>query len=181
MTPVREALFRLETEHLAERLERRGLVVRGITEAEVLEVYTVRAALDGLAAGLAAVHGLPADHARLRWLNDRLGEASARQDFPVVAELHIQFHEALCEAAHNGMLLQFTRQLHDWVRRFGTTTFSVPGRAAAALAEHVALVEAIEAGTPDVADRRGRDHMIGAREVRLAMLRGSVPQSEERG
>jgi DNA-binding GntR family transcriptional regulator len=170
-TPVREAIFRLETERLAERLARRGLVVRGITAAEVLEVYTVRAALDGLAAGLAAVAGLPADHARLRWLNDRLGEASARQDFPVVAELNIQFHEALCEAAHNGMLLQFTRQLHDWVRRFGTTTFSVPGRAASALAEHVALVEAIEAGTPEVAERRGRAHMIGAREVRLAMLR----------
>jgi DNA-binding GntR family transcriptional regulator len=170
-TPVRQAIFRLETEHFAERLAQGGLAVRGITEPEVLEIYTVRATLDGLAASLAARSALPADHARLRWLNDRLREAHTRQDFSVLAELNIQFHEALCEAAHNDILLHFTRQLHDRVRRFGPTTFSVPGRAAAALAEHVALIDAIESGTPETAEQRAREHMQAAREVRLALLR----------
>ena len=170
-TPVREAIFRLETEHLAERLGRRGVVVRGITEPEVLEVYTIRAALDGLAASLAATYGLPGDHARLRWLNDRVREASARQDLATVAELNIQFHEALSEAAHSGMLLHFTRQLHDWVRRLGAPTFPMPGRAVEALAEHVALIEAIEANSPDEAERLARSHMTAAREIRVAMLR----------
>jgi DNA-binding GntR family transcriptional regulator len=172
-TPVRQAIFRLETEHFAERLTHGGLAVRGLTEAEVLEVYTVRAALDGLAASLAAVSALPADQARLRWLNDRVREAHTRRDLAVVAELNIQVHEALCEAAHNDMLLHFTRQLHDRVRRFGPTTFSVQGRAAEALAEHVALIEAIESGAPETAEQLAREHMQAAREVRLLLLRKS--------
>ena len=170
-TPVREAILRLETEHLALREERRGAVVRGIREQEVLEVYAVRAALDGLAAELAASMADPADHARLRWLNDRLADAAARSEFQTMAELNIQFHEALCEAARNTTLLRFMRQIHDWVRRFGQTTFAVADRAGQAVAEHRAVLDAIERGDAALAERLAREHMNRAREVRLAMLR----------
>jgi len=44
-TPVREALLRLEAEGLAFRVPRRGLVVRHVSEHEILEVYAVRTAL----------------------------------------------------------------------------------------------------------------------------------------
>src|SRR2546423_9557701 len=53
-TPVREALLRLEAEGLAFRVPRRGLVVRHISEHEVLEVYAVRLELEALAACEAA-------------------------------------------------------------------------------------------------------------------------------
>src|SRR5918911_5399008 len=45
-TPVREALLRLETEGLAFRVPRRGLVVRQVSEHEIMEVYVVRTALE---------------------------------------------------------------------------------------------------------------------------------------
>lgn len=169
-TPVRQAIFRLEAERFAERHEQRGLIVRRIPAHEVEEVYTVRAMLDGLAARLAATAARPADHARLRWLNDRLAEAAVRTDYPALAELNIQFHEALCEAAQNSMLLHFVRQLHDWVRRFGATTFAVPGRAQLALAEHLLIIEAIEAGSPDDAEHRARAHMASAHQARGVLL-----------
>ena len=53
-TPVREALTRLCAERLAVRMARRGLIVRSVSEREVLDFYAVRVALDGLAAKLAA-------------------------------------------------------------------------------------------------------------------------------
>jgi DNA-binding FadR family transcriptional regulator len=68
------------------------------------------------------------------------------------------------------MLLQFTRQVHDWVRRLRDSTLSVPGRADAALEEHTAILDAIEAGDPELAERRAREHMLRARAVRLRML-----------
>jgi DNA-binding GntR family transcriptional regulator len=170
-TPVREAILRLEAEHLAERHPSRGLVVRAIPAHETLEVYLVRAVLDGLAARLAAGLALPGDHARLRWLNDRLAEALQQHDLATAAELNMQFHEGLSEAAHNTMLLHVTRQVHDWVRLFGATTLGAPGRAAAALAEHVAILDAIEAAQADLAEQRARQHMLRAHEVRQAMLR----------
>ena len=90
-----------------------------------------------------------------------------------MAELNIELHEALCDAAHNGMLLLFMRQIHDWVRRFGEadTTFSRPGRAGEAIAEHNEIIGAIEAGEADLAGRLARAHMNKAREARIAMLR----------
>jgi DNA-binding GntR family transcriptional regulator len=170
-TPVREAILRLETEQLAERIPRRGLVVRGVPEREVLEIYTVRASLDALAARLAAIQSLPADRAHLRWINQQLAEAAGRGEDTAMAGLNIRFHEAVCEAAHNGMLLRFMRQIHDWVHRFGETTFSYPGRPQAAVAEHEHVLEAIEAGDPDAAEQLARDHMISAQQVRMEMLR----------
>jgi DNA-binding GntR family transcriptional regulator len=179
-TPVREALLRLEAEQFATRVARRGLVVRPIPEREVLEVYAVRAALDGLAASLAAEQATPPDRARLRWINQQIADAAGRSDFPRMAELNIELHEALCDAAHNGMLLLFTRQIHDWVRRFGEadTTFSRPGRAAEATAEHEQIIDAIEAGDAERAGALAREHMNRAREARIAMLR-ERSQTEE--
>ncbi|HEY8476277.1 MAG TPA: GntR family transcriptional regulator, partial [Chloroflexota bacterium] len=173
-TPVREAILRLEAEHFARRLPRRGLVVRPILEKEVLEVYAVRAVLDGLAAALAAKEASPPDVARLRWINQQLAEAAERQEFRAMAALNIQFHEAICEAAHNGMLLHFVRQIHDWVRRFESTTLAHPGRAEAAIAEHERLLQAIEAGDAELAERLAREHMSNALQVRVAMLRASA-------
>jgi DNA-binding GntR family transcriptional regulator len=176
-TPIREAIFRLEAEHFAIRVVRRGLVVRTIPEEQVLEVYTVRAALDQLAAALAAQHATVPERARLHWLNDQFEAAAERGDPGYMAELNIQFHEALCEAAHNGMLLHFVREIHDWVRRFGETTFSQPGRATAAIAEHRAMVEAIEHGRADAAGRLAAEHMHIAREARITMLRDAAAKS----
>ncbi len=162
-TPVREAIRRLQSENLASREERRGAVVRGIGEDEIQEVYAVRAALDGLAAGLAATRSYPADHARLRWLNDRLAGAAAHQQSGVLAALHLPFHVALCEAAHNTMLLRFTHDIHDWVRRFHGAPLAAGDRADAAVAEHQSVLDAIERGDAQLAEDMARNHMNPAR------------------
>lgn len=170
-TPVREALHRLETEQLAVRIPRGGMVVRSVTESELLEIYTVRTMLDGLAARLAASQALPADLAHLRWVNRELDAAAQRSNPQAMAELNVRFHESLCQAGYNGLLLQFVCQIHDRVRRFGGTTFAYPRRAAAAVTEHALLLDAIEKHDGDTAERLAREHMTQARKVRIAMLR----------
>ncbi|HEU5434166.1 MAG TPA: GntR family transcriptional regulator, partial [Thermomicrobiales bacterium] len=85
-TPVREALLRLEAERLAERVPRRGLVVRGMTPQEIVDIYVVREAIDGLAASLAADSATPADIAHLKMLSDRFAQAAAAADSAALAE-----------------------------------------------------------------------------------------------
>jgi DNA-binding GntR family transcriptional regulator len=172
-TPVREAILRLESEHLAERSARRGFVVGGITREEILEVYAVREVIDGLAARLAAQGCLPADLDHLGWLNRRLRKAAEQRDYRLMVELNIEFHEAIARASRNGLLLQFMRQIHDWVRRFSDTTFSYRGRAAEGLKEHDALLDALGRRDPDAAERIARAHRARATEVRIAMLQAS--------
>jgi DNA-binding GntR family transcriptional regulator len=172
-TPIREAILRLEWERLAERSVRRGFVVGGISLDEVLEIYAVREVIDGLAARLAAEGSLPSDLEQLRWLNRRLRKAGEQHDYKLMLELNIEFHESIARASRNGLLLQFMRQIHDWVRRFSDTTFSYRGRGAEAAKEHDALLEALARRDPDAAERIARDHMARARQVRLAMIQSS--------
>ncbi len=169
-TPIREAILRLESEKLAERFSRRGLVVAQITREEVLEVYAVREMLDGFSARLAALGILPTELDRLVWLNDRLRAAANSGDVKAMIEVNIEFHEAICQASRNSLLLEFVKRIHEWVRRFPDTTMSQPGRGLEAVAEHEALLEAIRARDPDAAERIAREHMGRARQLRVRML-----------
>lgn len=172
-TPIREAILRLEWERLAERSVRRGFVVGGISREEVLEIYAVREVIDGLAARLAAEGCLPSDLEHLGWLNRRLRKAGEQQDYKLMLELNVEFHEAIARASRNGLLLQFMRQIHDLVRRFPDTTLSYRGRSAEADKEHDALLEALARREPDAAERIARQHMARARQVRIAMIQNS--------
>jgi DNA-binding GntR family transcriptional regulator len=118
-TPVREAICRLEAEHFAMRQERRGLVVKSIPEAQVLEVFTVCATLDELVARLAAEQATMPERARLHWINDQIEATMQQAGHNNIRHLTMEFHEAFCEAAHNSTLLQMVRQLQDSARRFG--------------------------------------------------------------
>ncbi len=55
-TPVREALRKLQAAGLVELRPNRGALVRGLSPSEIRDAYEVRAELEGLAAGLAALH-----------------------------------------------------------------------------------------------------------------------------
>jgi len=173
-TPVREAILRLESEHLADRSGRRGFVVGGITQEEILEVYAVREVIDGLAARLAAQGCPPTDLDHLAWLNRRLRKAADERDLRLMVELNIEFHEAVARASRNALLLQFMRQIHDWVRRFSDTTFAYRGRSTEALKEHEALLDALRRRDSDAAERIARGHMARATQVRIAMQQAAL-------
>lgn len=181
-TPVREAILRLEADRLAERSNRRGFVVGSISREEVLEVYSVREVLDGLAARLAAHTIRPAEMQNLRWLKAQAAQAAAQKDYRRMLDVHIQFHEDVARASGNGMLLQMMQQIHDRVRRFPTTTFSHPGRADEALEEHEALLAALERRDADEAERLARVHMSRAMQARVSMTQqGTDPTVFSRG
>jgi DNA-binding GntR family transcriptional regulator len=59
-------------------------------------------------------------------------------------------------------------QVECAVRRFGRTTFEVPGRTEEAIEEHRHIVEAVAAA--EAAERLAIEHMRRARELRIGML-----------
>jgi DNA-binding GntR family transcriptional regulator len=172
-TPIREAILRLESERLVEHLPRKGLVVASISREEILQIYAVRVELDALSARLAA-EGIPAtelDH--LVWLNDRVRHSAEQKDYDNVLNLSLEFHEAVCRAGRNALLLHFMQQIHDRVRRFQKTTLSYPGRSHEAVEEHDALLDAIRRRDPEAAERIARGHIVRAMQLRIAMQQSS--------
>ena len=72
-TPIREALRRLEQEHLIEE-SGKGSVVIGVTEKDLEDIYLIRGQLEGIVASLAAKN-------RNEKLLDALREALELQEF----------------------------------------------------------------------------------------------------
>lgn len=169
-TPIREALLRLESERLIWRPSGRSAVVSRLTEEEILDIYSVRGTLDGLAAELAATKATPPQVSQVRWINDQMREAAEAGDFAKMARLNLEYHESLAEASGNGLLVYLMTQVHSRVRRFPSTTFAYPERALQAIDEHVEIIQALEDGRTEDAGRLAKQHMDRAREIRLKMI-----------
>lgn len=176
-TPIREALMRLESEHLADRIQPRGLVVRRVSPEEILEVYLVRQHLAALAAGLAARRVTPVDIAQLRWLNDQLREAPITGDLQRIRSLSFELHRCVSRASGNGMVQLFMQQLDDRIRRFPGFTFTYGTRVQEMIDEHEQLIEALAAGDAEAASRIAREHHAHAMQVRIAMLEDGATAS----
>ena len=102
-TPVRDALRRLLADGLVESERNRGTFVAEITTDDLLEVYQLRAMLEGFAARRAASRITPGELAALRGLADQM-EAIEGPPEQVVARFHAlnaEFHATLVRAARS--------------------------------------------------------------------------------
>lgn len=177
-TPIREAVLRLQSERLVEYVPRLGLVVATVSREDIIEIYAVRAALDALAARLAAerIPSMEFDH--LVWLNEQILRATEGGDFHTILNSSLEFHEALVRASGNRLLLHFSTQINDMIRRFTRFSPTPSPRTAEAEKEHDALLAAIKRGDGEAAARIAEDHILRIMQLRIAMRQSSgVPIS----
>ncbi len=167
-TPVREALGRLAARGFVEPASGRGLIVRSLDTAEVLELYAMREILEGAAARLAAEHASRPEIDALRDIEDAFAEMTSNAT--ETARLNRAFHESICRAARNRYLDNASRELQDWIALLGPTTFSVTGRPSTSRREHQAIITAIAARDGDKAEKLARAHIREALRCRLKLL-----------
>lgn len=157
-TPVREALRKLLEEGLLEVGAKRQLMVRGFTAEHRLEVLRVREALESLAVGLAcevAPEQLDDIHVLLR----RQRRAAEAGDEEAFIDLDEEFHLALAETAGLPTVAKFLRELRGFVRVMRSKVRRDLGYLTEVQEEHVALLEAIEAGDRRRAVRALKAHL----------------------
>jgi DNA-binding GntR family transcriptional regulator len=135
---------------------RRGAYVTEMSAQDVTEVYHLLGLLESDAAGIVAASASPADRARLRALHERLEKQLRQRDaFFVTNE---QFHMTLLEIAGNRWRTQIVAGLRKVMKLNRHHSLFRPGRMAGSLAEHRAIVDAIERGDADAAARLMRVH-----------------------
>ena len=165
-TPVREALGRLVAKGMVVPAGGRGLVVRSLDTAELLELYAMREILEGAAARLAAQHASAEAVAELRHLGALF---EGETDVAALARLNRCFHECIVRAARIGFLDTSLGELQDGLVLLGPTTFGVDGRPGVAASEHRAIVAAIADAAPDEAERAARAHIREALGARMRL------------
>ena len=179
-TPVREALRKLEAEGLVARAGS-GLIVRALSEQDLTELFYVREALEGMAARLAAENATPSEMAEIRELLEDMDALRQHGDVEALRRLTGEFHQLVCRASHNNLLLQSLQALLDTVRQIQTSTLHGEGRPAAALKEHRNLLRAIEARDGDRAEKLAREHRRTTLQLRKEMLRAQLRKSRADG
>jgi DNA-binding GntR family transcriptional regulator len=123
--PVREALKGLEALGVVEITPFRGARVRRPTRRDLLEAYTVRAALEGLGARLAVPRMTDPDLAGLAAEVAAMRSAADAGDGALVAEADARFHGLIVELADNVTLAKLWHSLEPFSRTY--ITLVVPG------------------------------------------------------
>jgi DNA-binding GntR family transcriptional regulator len=194
LAPVREALFRLVDQGVIEHRPRRGFFVTVLGEAEIQEIYTVRALLEGFAARLIAERFAAGEGASERLQEGRraleeliaAGEAAGRVgDRLGVRDVNARFHDEIFILTRHVLL----RRL--WVSLAPTTWLLTPGARLAPIgraeaqewaARHRRLLSAITSGDADAAEGEAAAHVrdAGAERLDRARERNARAASEAR-
>lgn len=158
-TPLREALGRLEGEGYVAR-QGRNLLVTKISMQEVMEVLAVRRLLEAEAVRLAVGRIPKHELAAIRRAITDMGDA-AHTSNPHHWWVDDLLHLTIAEASGNALLARYVSELRNRTRMFGLS--AIPERFDPGQREHLAILEAIEAGDADLAERRMRDHLENAK------------------
>lgn len=165
-TPIREALQRLETQSLLSR-DGRSLIVSSLNHNQLAELYVVRTELEALSASLAAKH---ATDEEIQVLREMVESDRALIDDPsALSRANRRFHKLIHLASHNRFLVQQLELVHRSMALLVNTSLAATGRGEMALAEHDAIVAAIEAHDPVAAGDALRTHISRAFATRLKL------------
>jgi len=184
-TSVREALRQLEAEGLVKIVPNKGAVVAEVTIEDAKHIYQVRAALEGLAGRLFALHASDDEVEQLAEAVERLASAYETGDIKQMLRAKSEFYHILLGGGGNPLVRSLLQSLHDRVNFLRITSLSVPGRPQASLAEVRRILEAIRARDPDKAWQACVEHVHNAEAEAIRALearrRSSRPLAAEIG
>ncbi|HEY6762392.1 MAG TPA: GntR family transcriptional regulator [Baekduia sp.] len=156
--PVREALRDLEQLGCVVHEPFRGCSVREISIDDLLEAFPVRAALESVAARLAAGRITDEELALLAGLVDTMRAAGAAGDAVAESTADAAFHATIVEASHNKVLARQWNQLQPQARTF--ISISLPASERGPVAErHVPILDALRTRDPERAATAMQDHL----------------------
>ena len=160
-TPVREAIARLEQEGLVRIVPRRGVFVARKTKLEILEMITVWAALESMAARLITEGASDHEIAGLRELFTTAEGDKIQANIDEYSGMNIRFHQAILRLSKSELLVAMTETLFIHMRSIRARTIGEKDRAQRSIIDHMNIIEALEARDADLAERLSREHTLG--------------------
>ena len=170
-TPIREALRKLELEGFIVMVPRKGAYVSDLSFKDIADVFEIRAALEGLAAGLAAERITEEELERMERLLVEKQEAITQDDIGKLVEVDTKFHELMYQASRNVRLGSIISNLREQIQRFRLTSLSYPGRNKLSLEEHKKIVEAIQARDYQLSRQLATEHIENAENVLIECIK----------
>ncbi|MFO7637110.1 MAG: GntR family transcriptional regulator [Clostridia bacterium] len=162
-TPIREALGQLEIEGLVEITPNKSIVVKGVTQEDIEDIYEIRELIEGLAAKKATQNITLQE-------TEKMGEIIALQEFYTgrndvnnLVKMDDQFHETLFLASKSKTLSHILIMFHHTLKKARSDSFARRVRANSVLSEHKAIYEAILRKDGKMAEKLAGTHVKNAK------------------
>lgn len=159
-TPIREAIARLEQEGFVRTIPRKGVFVVRKSKDEIIEMITVWAALESMAARLITEHASDEEIASLRKMFATFENDQVQAKIDEYSEANIRFHQAILKMSHCELLQRTAENLFLHMRWVRMRTISENDRASRSIIDHMNIIEALEARDTALAERRVREHTL---------------------
>jgi DNA-binding GntR family transcriptional regulator len=151
ISPVREAVRRLEALGLAVHAPHRGAWVSELAIEDLHDTYEVRLTLETLAVRRAATRFTDGDAEAARAFLDRYATAHRRGDTREARRAHTDFHFSLYGAAGSDWLVRVIRPAWENAERYRAASLAKRGTLGQRQREHARLLDACARHDPDTA------------------------------
>lgn len=163
-TPVREALRQLELEGLVELVPNKGAFVTGISTKDVIDIYQIRARLEGLSARWAAENITEKELDDMEETLHMSTFHASKEHYDKVFELDGRFHELMYEASHSRILAHELSDFHQYVQRVRRMSIKNRVRSRYTNEEHQRIFEALKLHDGDLAEKLATEHILNSME-----------------
>ncbi len=166
-TPIRETLVRLEYEGIVEIKPRKGAYVVSISKKRIMDIMNVREILEGLITRLAVENMTDELSNRIRrTLKTQasiVAEAKGEKRLLKATDVDAELHSIFLEGCGNDLARSMMETINLHLQFIRWRTVVLPGRMEKTYHEHVKIMEAVEKGDADLAEKLMRDHVRSVR------------------
>ena len=160
-TPIREALRRLEQEHLIE-ISSKGILIVGVTDKDLADIYSIRLRIEGMASREAALHITDEELGELRETVELQEFYVAKKNPENIRVMDSRFHQLIYRFSGSSVLCDTLMPLHKKTQKYRKKSVENESRAEQSAREHRAIYEAIAARDADQAEKLTITHIENA-------------------
>ncbi len=161
-TPIREALRRLEQEHLVE-ISSKGILVVGVTDKDLEDIYAIRVRIEGMASYEATMNMSDEQLDELRETVELQEFYVSKKNAESIRVMDSRFHQLIYRFSKSSVLFDTLMPLHKKTQKFRKKSVENESRAALSASEHRAIYEAMAARDASLAEKLTIKHIENAR------------------
>ncbi|GAA1311886.1 GntR family transcriptional regulator [Planotetraspora silvatica] len=177
VTPVREAILDLANEELVDVVRNRGFRIRTLTDEDLDAVVSIRSMLEVPAVRDLAAARPTHDLSELRALAKETEQSAAGGDMVAFIAHDHDLHLGLLAKAGNRYLVEIVGRLRNQTRLHGLQQMMGTPDLIDSAREHELLLDAVEAGDADRAERLMAQHIRHARGMWAGLADGTGSDS----
>ncbi len=160
-TPIREAIHRLEQEHIVE-ITQKGILVLGVTQQDLMDIFDIRERIEGIASRMAAEIITDEQLAELREVLELQEFYVPKHDADHIKIYDSKFHQLIYRFSGSSVFFDTLMPLHKKVQKYRKASVENQSRAVQSATEHRAIFEAIAEHNGPLAEERTVLHIVNA-------------------